>query len=81
MKLEEHEYICSKCDGGGFIFHKVLDCSTICGKCLGSGKVNWIENILGKKQTLPPKVDVGRVMVSSNTFYVYDGNDWLEMKE
>jgi len=44
-------YKCNKCDGCGFIkkSNSLLDDSYIvCNKCLGLGKLNWVENIFGK---------------------------------
>lgn len=34
--------ICDKCNGDGFI----LD--LLCSKCIGTGELDWIENIFGK---------------------------------
>ena len=44
------EYICSKCKGKKIIVYEnnEIISYTSCDKCKGSGKVNWIENILGK---------------------------------
>jgi len=36
--------ICDKCNGEGF---GVLD---LCNKCFGSGEVNWVENVFGKRK-------------------------------
>lgn len=49
IHLEEGEVICSKCNGGGYErddsnFAKYDTCS----RCLGEGKLDWIENIVGK---------------------------------
>jgi len=45
------EYICDVCNGTGKIFDE-LDKSgsvswTICNKCQGEKKLNWLENIFG----------------------------------
>jgi len=40
---------CSKCKGTGF-FPESGIYSKICPKCFGSKKLNWIENIIGKKR-------------------------------
>lgn len=40
--------ICDKCDGrGSFTVNHEL--GRLCPKCQGAGKVDWIENIVGKK--------------------------------
>jgi len=43
-KLKPGELICDQCKGNG-------DSITYnpCSKCLGSGKLDWIENVVGKK--------------------------------
>lgn len=46
MELKESEIICDKCKGSGnSISHH------LCSKCWGDGKMDWIENIVGKKQS------------------------------
>lgn len=53
MKLEEGEVICPKCEGGGSFpkkFAKLEDpYYRCCHKCLGAGKLDWIELCVGKK--------------------------------
>ena len=53
MKLELGEVICPKCEGGGSYpkkFAKLEDpYYNRCIKCLGSGKLDWIEMCMGKK--------------------------------
>jgi len=50
MKLESGEVICDKCNGEIFVDNdNGID---ICSKCLGSGKLDWIEKIVGKKPPL-----------------------------
>lgn len=49
LKLEEWEMVCNKCEGcGGTWIH------TVCTKCQGKGKVDWVENIVGRK---PESID------------------------
>jgi hypothetical protein len=48
--LKEGEVICNKCDGEGVILHyipEVMDYT--CPKCQGCGKLDWIENVVGKR--------------------------------
>jgi hypothetical protein len=54
MKIKDYEYICDRCDGLGLVKRKyeefeVVTKSTTCPKCLGDGKLDFIENITGKK--------------------------------
>lgn len=57
-ELKEGEVICSPCKGTGVIittekrgngFYQV---KTFCEKCNGDGKLDWIENITGKRTPL-----------------------------
>lgn len=61
FKLEEWEMVCDKCEGRGtsWIY------TTPCSKCQGKGKVDWIENIVGKK---PETIDTSG---SNNAFVGY----------
>ncbi len=54
IKLNESvgEVICPVCEGKGFF----------CDKCLGTGKLDWVEQIVGKK----PKEDTFTIYDSSN---------------
>lgn len=52
LKLSEGEVLCGVCDGGG-ITREVTESSVTvgtCPHCLGSGKLDWIENIIGKNR-------------------------------
>ncbi len=62
MKLEPGEMICPKCNGkshyqswGNVANHFKPPCS----KCLGTGKVDWIENITGKKLPISKIINGG----------------------
>ena len=48
--LKEGEIICPKCNGTGGIDDGCLDEDLIktCTKCLGDGKLDWIEAAMGK---------------------------------
>ena len=48
MKLEEYEIICSDCSGSGLDQTRIYKYS--CGKCNGEGKLDWIENVVGKRK-------------------------------
>ena len=45
--MNEGELICDKCKGRGHL--RRIRARSICRKCHGTGKVDWIENIVGKK--------------------------------
>jgi DnaJ-class molecular chaperone len=53
--LKEGELICPKCDGLGFTNKiqkdKIGLFKYTCPKCKGRGKLDWIENVVGKKVT------------------------------
>lgn len=62
IELNEGEVICDKCDGEGLIPEQIDNEITIrgfiyknpdfkfkmCDKCCGFGKLDWIENVVGK---------------------------------
>lgn len=59
MKLKKGEIICNKCNRSVMYsrpqfkdepFDSYLaEIAILCNKCKGTGKLNWIENIVGKK--------------------------------
>ena len=56
FNLEENEYICDKCGGTGRVnnfnpYHPYYSHrrKVFCPMCQGTGKLDWIENIVGKK--------------------------------
>jgi len=51
LHLEEWEMLCNECNGSGDD-PSSKTFTTICPKCQGAGKVDWLENILGKKRIL-----------------------------
>jgi len=75
------DYVCDKCNGAGFIEYEndkfknidkvlypdLLSQSFIlsCPLCKGSGKLNWIENVLGKNDTVFDKVSVFNTALTS----------------
>lgn len=57
VELEEGEQFCPKCDGSGRVPKRNGKYASIrfaaelnCDKCLGDGKIDWIERATGKKQ-------------------------------
>ena len=46
MKLEEGEVICDKCNGDVKSYNESF---TVCTKCWGTGKLDWIDLCVGKK--------------------------------
>jgi len=57
MKLEEGEGICDQCIGTGYELNIPIERYNAgyynkhykCSKCQGEGKLDWVENIVGKK--------------------------------
>lgn len=54
--LKEGEYFCKKCNGSGVVprsngYHK-RNSTLVCDKCLGEGKLDWIEKAVGKRSPL-----------------------------
>jgi len=55
MMLEDHEVFCPKCKGTGkgeTWKSGEFEFTPECNHCLGEGKLDWLERIIGKK--LPP---------------------------
>jgi len=50
MNLEEDEHICPKCNGNRVVCRKKDDVWIICPFCQGVGKLDWIENVVGKRK-------------------------------
>jgi DnaJ-class molecular chaperone len=56
ITLREGENFCPKCNGKGRVLkdnrkNTTFTRSTLeCNKCLGSGKLDWIEEIVGKRK-------------------------------
>ena len=85
MKSELHPILlndCKTCDGKGIISideNRWLRCK----KCMGKGKLDWIENIVGPTQDIPSDYKlVGKVLLfadSSNEGekIFLNGADWL----
>ncbi len=55
MKLEDGEYICKTCKGkGAFHSSNPNGASRTCHICNGSGKIDWIINVVGSKNEITP---------------------------
>ena len=55
ITLEEGERFCTKCDGKGKVprNNTILGQTVIllvCNECLGDGKIDWVEEVVGKKR-------------------------------
>jgi len=58
IKLNPGDVICNICEGKGFIIKENIHdddndylfktVNNICNKCYGAGKLDWIENVVGK---------------------------------
>jgi len=46
VKLEEGEVKCPKCKGKAYT-REENGFKTLCSKCMGYGKLDWIENVVG----------------------------------
>jgi len=51
LKLSEGEVRCNVCDGDGIIKEVTESSVTVgtCPHCLGNRKLDWIENVVGKR--------------------------------
>jgi hypothetical protein len=49
IKLKEGEELCNRCIGAGFLEKEGEYCIS-CPKCLGRGKLDWVEQIVGAKE-------------------------------
>jgi hypothetical protein len=52
--LKEGEVICSRCNGYKFVIDHnrgtlLTDYRILCEKCGGDGKLDWVENVVGKE--------------------------------
>jgi len=59
MELNEElgEVICDECDGKGEVQYQIDECQSTevrCPKCFGDGKLDWVENAMGKKKESEP---------------------------
>jgi len=75
IHLKEGEVICDRCKG---TCHEPNSsdndelCTEICGKCFGHGKLDWIENIIGKVRKILSADWSFSSSVNVKTIYSYD---------
>jgi len=53
ITLLENEYLCEPCNGWGRVMNEDGELRTIyvqCPRCLGDGKLDWVENVVGKSE-------------------------------
>jgi len=68
IKLEEGEIICDNCHGKSKSFGESV---TVCMKCWGAGKLDWIEACVGKappRSVFVMKNSISKVNGKRNTF-------------
>lgn len=54
MTLESGYVVCDKCGGSGYVPVNLVDeyqHQRSCSKCRGTGKLDWVENIIGKRSS------------------------------
>jgi len=50
ITLTDGERFCPKCDGVGFVKGAKKFTVLTCARCLGDGKIDWIEEATGKRR-------------------------------
>ncbi len=68
------EVFCNKCEGRGCFpanLKNNIGPATICQKCQGYGRLDWVENVVGKRTTFTNGMD--GTSFSSCTFNNYYG--------
>jgi len=66
IHLEEGEVMCSKCNGSGYTQdNSDFNRYNICNKCYGEGKLDWIDNILGKIVSTTATFSVDTIDIST----------------
>lgn len=83
MELEFGEEICSKCSGSGWLSKYVEVTNTqvrfVCRKCLGSGKVTWLDQMFSVDDKLETYFDEVRICHTESgvEFQIFDGTKWV----
>jgi len=74
VELNSGEELCPECHGGkiGFCFEAGYYTSQECPLCLGTGKLDWVEKIVGKKKEEKIKSNTiyGNMIVFKNSLIV-----------
>ncbi len=84
--IKDGEIECDNCEGRGQFFYPAKSITgsshySKCSKCKGTGKLDWVENIVGKKD-VESILDYNTVTASSIKTYVDDKITFSEpMKE
>ena len=55
--INSGEVLCNVCQGSGKAIKLYIHGGTKCKKCKGEGKLDWIENIVGKRKTSSINID------------------------
>jgi len=90
LNCKEGDVICDECDGKGYTDGGPFDCH----KCHGMGKLDWIENIVGKAPSPlfsiwsdpgnnPPKNPVHGTTyynTTKNKVFAYNGSEWVAIE-
>jgi len=66
-------YKCDHCDGKGTIPVHLEGWSGICPKCMGTGNVDWVENVLWKDKR-PRKDGLYCVIEVEKPYTIFEGN-------
>ncbi|MCK5603325.1 hypothetical protein KAR91_15685 [Candidatus Pacearchaeota archaeon] len=65
-KLKDHEVMCPECKGTGKLKSWTsgnFEITPECSKCLGEGKFDWIERIMGKPRRIYQEFDLSEEVV------------------
>ena len=98
MKLKPGEVVCNRCNGSGKYPSSNNSSTCIdsykCFKCHGTGKLDWIENIVGKKfskpilnewfsvsNANPTKAKFGQIYLNldNNIISRFNGISWIKI--
>lgn len=87
MNFKPGEMICEVCNGHRYI--KKNNVKIPCFHCQGTGKLDWIENIIGKtfqlspcsRSTLGPWINSIFYDKVTNKLKQFDGKKWILYKE
>lgn len=88
VPLNDGEIYCDLCKQNGRYVNEM------CPKCKGTGKLDWVENVVGKKEklnvfvesyekvdTLPKPLDEGKMVfsISEDKLFVCVSSEWVEV--